>query len=265
MTELRRRMDDDMLARGLADRTRESYLWAVTGLAQFYHRSPDRISDEEVQAYLVYLLRDRHRSWSTCNIVLNAARHSGKLPVVLSRDEVQRLISHTPNLRQRTMLLTTYAAGLRLSEVLHLQVPDIDSARMTIRVVQGKGGKDRYTVLSARLLEALRAYWHTARPRRWLFPARGEPLRPLDPSSLQKAYQRAKQRAGITKPGGVHTLRHCLATHLLEAGVDLHTIQRLLGHGHLTTTTRYFQLTRHTQGAPGSPLDLLNHFDALER
>jgi len=285
MTELRRRMDDDMLARGLADRTRESYLWAVTGLAQFYRRSPDRISDEEVQAYLVHLLRDRHRSWSTCNIVLNglrffyhttlrrhrttftipAARHSGKLPVVLSRDEVQRLISHTPNLRQRTMLLTTYAAGLRLTEVLHLQVHDIDSERMTIRVVQGKGGKDRYTVLSARLLEALRAYWHTARPRRWLFPARGEPLRPLDPSSLQKAYQRAKQRAGITKPGGVHTLRHCLATHLLEAGVDLHTIQRLLGHGHLTTTTRYFQLTRHTQGAPGSPLDLLNHFDALER
>jgi site-specific recombinase XerD len=278
-------MDDDMLARGLADRTRESYLWAVTGLAQFYRRSPDRISDEDVQAYLVHLLRDRHRSWSTCNIVLNglrffyhttlkrhrttftipAARHSGKLPVVLSRDEVQRLINATPNLRQRTMLLTTYAAGLRLTEVLHLQVLDIDSARMTIRVVQGKGGKDRYTVLSARLLEALRAYWRVARPQRWLFPARGEPLRPLDPSSLQKAYQRAKQRAGIMKPGGVHTLRHCFATHLLEAGVDLHTIQRLLGHGHLTTTTRYFQLTRHTQMAPGSPLDLLDHFDALER
>jgi site-specific recombinase XerD len=138
MTELRRRMDDDMLARGLADRTRESYLWAVTGLARCYHRSPDQISDVEIQAYLVHLLRDRQRSWSTCNIVLNglrflyhttlqrdrttfsipAPRHSGKLPVVLSRDEVQRLITATPNLRQRTMLLTTYAAGLpsRLSE-----------------------------------------------------------------------------------------------------------------------------------------------------
>lgn len=285
MTELRRRMDDDMLARGLADRTRESYLWAVTGLARFYHRSPDQISDVEIQAYLVHLLRDRQRSWSTCNIVLNglrffyhttlkrdrttftipAPRHSGKLPVVLSRDEVQRLITAAPNLRQRTMLLTTYAAGLRLTEVLHLQVQDIDSARLTIRVVQGKGGKDRYTVLSAHLLEALRAYWRVARPRSWLFPARGEPLRPLDPSSLQKAYQRAKQRAGITKPGGVHTLRHCFATHLLEAGVDLHTIQRLLGHGHLTTTTRYFQLTRHTQVAPGSPLDLLDRFDTLDR
>jgi len=285
MTELRRRMDEDMLARGLADRTRESYLWAVTGLARVYHRSPDQISDDEIQAYVVHLIRDRQRSWSTCNIVVNglrffyhttlkrdrtaftipSPRQSGRLPVVLSRDEVQRLISHAPNLRQRTMLLTTYAAGLRLTEVLHLQVQDIDSGRMTIRVVQGKGGKDRYTVLSPRLLEALRAYWRVARPRSWLFPARGEPARPLDPSSLQNAYQRAKRRAGITKPGGIHTLRHCFATHLLETGVDLHTIQRLLGHGHLSTTTRYFQLTRHTQVAPGSPLDLLDRLDSPAR
>jgi integrase/recombinase XerD len=176
MTELRRRMDDDMLARGFAARTRESYLWAVTRLARFYRRSPDQISDAEIQAYLVHLLRDRQLSWSTCNIVVNglrffyhttlkrdrttftipSPRQSGKLPVVLSREEVQRLISHATNPRHRTMLMTTYAAGLRLSEVLHLQVPDIDSARMTIRVVQGKGGKDRYTLLSARLLDALR-------------------------------------------------------------------------------------------------------------
>ena len=286
MTELRRRMDDDMLARGFADRTRESYLWAVTGLARFYHRAPDRISDDDIQAYLVHLLRDRQRSWSTCNIVVNglrffyhttlkrdrttftipSPRQSGKLPVVLSREEVQRLLSHATNPRHRTMLMTTYAAGLRLSEVLHLQVPDIDAARMTIRVVQGKGGKDRYTLLSARLLEALRAYWKVERPRDWLFPARARgPARPMDPSSLQKAYHDAKRRAGITKPGGVHTLRHCFATHLLEAGVDLHTIQRLLGHGHLSTTTRYFQLTRHTQTGPGSPLDLLDRLDVPAR
>jgi integrase/recombinase XerD len=228
MTELLRQMDDDMLARGFADRTRESYLWAVTGLARFYHRAPDQISDAEIQAYLVYLLRERQRSWSTCNIVVHglrffyhttlkrdrttftipSPRQSGKLPVVLSRDEVQRLIGAATTLRHRTMLLTTYAAGLRLTEVLHLQVYDIDSARMTIRVVQGKGGKDRYTVLSPRLLEALRAYWRVEHPRSWLFPSRGagQP-RPMDPSSLQKAYQRAKQRAGITKPGGIHTLR----------------------------------------------------------
>jgi integrase/recombinase XerD len=164
------------------------------------------------------------------------------------------------------MLMTTYAAGLRLSEVLHLQVPDIDSARMTIRVAQGKGGKDRYTLLSARLLDALRAYWKVERPKDWLFPARSRgPARPMDPSSLQKAYQLAKRRAGVTKPGGIHTLRHCFATHLLEAGVDLHTIQRLLGHGHLSTTTRYFQLTRHTQIGPASPLDLLDRLDAPPR
>jgi len=192
MTELRRRMDEDMLARGLADRTRESYLWAVTGLARFYHRSPDQIVDAEVQAYLVHLIRDRQRAWSTCNIVVNglrffyhttlkrdrttftipSPRQSGKLPVVLSREEVQRLITHASTLQYRTMLMTIYAAGLRLNEVLHLQVPDIDSARMTIRVVQGKGGKDRYTVLSTHLLEALRAYWIVARPQDWLFPTR---------------------------------------------------------------------------------------------
>jgi integrase/recombinase XerD len=286
MTELRRRMDDDMLARGLADRTRESYLWAVTGLARFYHRSPDQITDEEIQAYVVHLLRDRQLSWSTCNIVVSglrffyhitlkrdrttfsipSRRQSGKLPIVLSREEVQRLLIHAANQKHRTMLMTAYAAGLRLSEVLHLQVPDIDSARMTIRVVQGKGGKDRYTVLSTRLLEALRAYWKVERPRDWLFPARGKaPARPMDPSSLQKAYLTAKRRAGLTKPGGIHTLRHCFATHLLESRVDLPTIQRLLGHGHLSTTTRYFQLTRHTQTGPGSPLDLLDRLDAPPR
>ncbi len=286
MTKLRQQMDDDMLAQGCADRTRESYLEAVTGLARFYRRSPDQITDAEIQAYVVHLLRDRQLSWSTCNIVvcglrffyhitlkrdrtafsIPSPRRSGKLPIVLSPEEVQRLLTHAANEKQRTMLMTAYAAGLRLSEVLHLQVADIDAARMTIRVAQGKGGKDRYTVLSGRLLETLRAYWKVARPTDWLFPAPGKaPARPMDRSSLQKAYQRAKRRAGLTKPGGIHTLRHCFATHLLEAGVDLHTIQRLMGHGHLSTTTRYFQLTRHTHAEPGSPLDLLARFDAPPR
>ena len=270
-----------MLTRGCADRTRESYLEEVTGLARFYRRSPDQITDAEIQAYVVHLLRDRQLSWSTCNIVvcglrffyhitlkrdhatfsIPSPRQSGTLPIVLSREEVQRLLTHAAHPTHRTMLMTAYAAGLRLNEVLHLHVPDIDSARMTIRVVQGKGGKDRYTLLSARLLEALRAYWRVAHPRDWLFPAPKDSARPMDPSTLQKAYQRAKRRAGLTKPGGIHTLRHCFATHLLESGVDLHTIQRLLGHGHLSTTMRYLQLTRHTQMAPGSPLDLLDRLD----
>jgi site-specific recombinase XerD len=271
-----------MLARGCADRTRDSYLEAVTGLARFYRRSPDQITDAEIQAYLVHLIRDRQLSWSTCHVVvcglrffyhitlkrdrttfsIPSPRQSGKLPFVLSREEVPRLLTHATNQQYRTMLMISYASGLRLSDVLHLRVPPIDSARMTIRVVQGKGGLDRDTLLSARLLEALRAYWKVARPSDWLFPARKNPTRPMGPSSLQKAYGTAKRRAGLTTPGGIHTLRHCFATHLLEAGVDLHTIQRLMGHRHLTTTARYLPLARHTQIGPGSPLDLLARLDA---
>ena len=223
MTELRRRMDEAMIVRGLADRTREAYLWAVSGLATFYHRAPDQISDAEVQAYLLHLIRDRQRAWSTCNIIVHglrfffhetlkrdrttfcipSPRQPGTLPALLSREEVQRLIALAPNLKHRTMLLTTYAAGLRLNEVLHLRVGDIDSARMMIRVEQGKGGKDRYTVLSPRLLDALRAYWQAARPRLWLFPS-SRTHGPIDPTALQRAYQTAKRRASITKPGGIH-------------------------------------------------------------
>jgi integrase/recombinase XerD len=187
------------------------------------------------------------------------ARQPGKLPVILSRAEVAQVITHVSNVKHRTMLLTTYAAGLRLNEVLHLRVADIDSGRMTIRVQQGKGGQDRYTILSAHLLAALRAYWTRARPRTWLFPSDTTGA-PLHATALQRAYHVAQGHAGITKPGGIHGLRHAFATHLLEGGVDLHTIQRLLGHGHLSTTTRYFQLTRHTEIGPDSPLDLLAHF-----
>ena len=263
MTELRRQMDEAMIVRGFADRTRETYLWAVSGLATFYHRSPDLISDAEIQAYLLHLIRDRQRSWSTCNIVVHglrflyhetlrrdrttfsipSPRQPGKLPALLSREEVQHLIAHATNFKHRTMLMTTYAGGLRLNEVLHLRVGDIDSARMTMRVEQGKGGKDRYTVLSAHLLEALRAYWTIYHPATWLFPS-PHGSHPLDPTGLQRAYQTAKRRAGITKPGGIHALRHAFATHLLEAGVDVHTIQRLLGHQSIQTTTRYWDPSR---------------------
>jgi site-specific recombinase XerD len=271
-------MEDAMVARGFASRTRSSYLWAVRSLVRFYHRPPDEISDEEVQAFLVHLLRERQLSSSTCNVVVNGlrffyhatlkrnpttfdiplSRHHSKLPVILSREEVARVIAHAPNPKYRAILLTAYAAGLRLNEVLHLRVADIDSARMTIRVEQGKGGKDRYTVLSPHLLAELRRYWTHTRPRTWLFPSqrRGEPLHP----TAVRAYHTAKRRAGVAKPGGIHGLRHAFATHLLEGGVDLHTIQRLLGHGHISTTTRYFQLTRHTEIGADSPLDLLARF-----
>ena len=249
---------------------------AVTGLAKFYRRSPDQRSDDEVQAYLRYLIQDRHRSWNTCHIVVHglrflyhttlkrerttfcipSPRQPGKLPALLSRAEVQRVLGHAANLTHRTMLMTTYAAGLRLNEVIHLRVHDIDSSRMTLRVEQGKGGEDRYTVLSAHLLAALRVYWKVAHPTVWLFPARGGD-RPMHETSLQKAYQSAKRRAGITKPGGIHALRHAFATHLLEAGVDLHTIQRLLGHKSIATTTRYWHLTHASLTTQAARLDLL--------
>lgn len=277
MTELRRRMDDDMIVRGMADKTREAYLGAVRGMAKFYGRSPDQISDAEVQRYLLYLIQDRKRAWSTCNIAVHglkflyhttlkrdrttftipAPRQPSKLPAILSREEVQRLIAHAPSLKHRTMLLTAYASGVRLNELIHLRVSDIDAARMMIRVEQGKGRKDRYTVLSTSLHEALRAYWQAERPRTWLFPAR-RGQRPMDPSSLQKAYHLAKRRAGIVKPGGIHALRHAFATHLLDAGVDLHTIQRLLGHASLTTTTRYWHLTHASLTTQAARLDLLS-------
>ena len=276
MTELRRRMDEDMLVRGMADRTRESYLWAVTGLATFYHRSPDQLSDGEVQAYLLHLIRDRKRAWNTCHLVVHGLRffyhttlkrdrttfsiptprQAGRLPAILSRDEVHRLIAHATKPKQRTMLMTTYAAGLRLSEVLHLQIRHIDSARMAIRVEQGKGGKDRDTLLPPRLLETLRAYWTVHRPTGWLFPGK-DPSRPMDPSSLQKASHTATRRAGIRKSGGIHALRHAFATHLLEAGVDVHTIQRLMGHRSITTTMRYWHLTHASLTTQAARLDLL--------
>jgi len=239
MTELRRRMDEAMIVRGMADRTRETYLWAVTGLARFYHRPPDQIADEEVQAYLLHLIRDRQRSWNTCHIVVHGLRffyhttlrrdrttfsiptprQAGRLPAILSRDEVHRLIAHATKPKQRTMLMTTYAAGLRLSEVLHLQIRHIDSARMAIRVEQGKGGKDRDTLLPLRLLEALRTYWTVHRPTCWLFPGK-DPSRPMDPSSLQKAYHTAKRRAGIRKAGGIHALRHYSAFRTMPSDVE---------------------------------------------
>ncbi len=278
MTQLRQRMDNDMLVRGFAARTRESYLAAVARLAKFYRRSPDQLTAEEVQAYLVHMLREEHLAWSTCGIAVHAfrflyhttlqrpaatftvpgPRQPQKLPEILSPEEVRRIIEHTANRRQRALLATTYAAGLRVSELVHLKVTDIDAQRMSLRVEQGKGGKDRYTLLPARLLEELRAYWRAYRPQDgWLFPSRGG-QRPMDITTVQTIDTAAKLRARITKRGGIHALRHAFATHLLEAGVDLHTIQRLLGHGCIGSTMRYFHLARRTLLATPSPLEWLD-------
>jgi site-specific recombinase XerD len=279
MKSLREQMNDAMILRGFAARTQESYLAAVTALAKYYRRAPDSLTPEDIQTYLLHLIVERKLSYSTVNQAASACRFlfdkvlrrpqcrfdipmakiSRALPRVLSRDEVTRLFAAAPNLRARALLMTTYAAGLRVSEVCALQLADIESApdRMCIKVRQGKGGKDRYTMLSPQLLQTLRDYWHQRRPRIWLFPSptgNGG----IDHKVAQRIYGVARDCAGLGRVGGIHTLRHCFATHLLESGVDIHTIQRLLGHGHVSTTMRYFHLAQNKLTGTTSPLELLD-------
>lgn len=277
MSALRQQMQADMEVRGLAPSTQKAYLDAVVAIARHYRRSPDTLSVAEIEQYLHHLICERQRSWSTTNQVVCALRFlfrvtlkqpevalhiptrrtGGKQPEILSRGEVGRILNAARQAVHRTLLTTTYAAGLRVSEVCRLRCADIDSGRMMIRVVNGKGGKDRYTLLSAPLLVELRAYWKYARPRGWLFPKPSRPEQPLDIDTAQRIFYRCKRYAGITKQGGIHSLRHAFATHLLESGVDLHTICRLLGHSDISTTTRYLHLKQAGLACAGSPLDLL--------
>lgn len=283
MSELRTRMIDSMILRGMSARTQDSYVRAVAQLATFYGRPPDQIDDEEVQAYLVHLIRERKLSWSSCNVAvyglrffyhetlrrrkttfhIPGPRKPSRLPEILSREEVARLLAHTRLPRHRALLMTVYSAGLRVSEAVHLRVQHIDSDRMTIRVEQGKGAQDRYTLLSARLLVELRNYWRLEQPRPWLFPQRMAP-RPMSSSTAQRIYIAAKKRAGIQKHGNIHALRHAFATHLLESGTDLHAIQRLLGHHHISSTMRYLHLARKHVTDRCSPLDLLDFPEPTE-
>ena len=276
MTELRQRMIRDMQLRRFAPRTHETYLSAVAGLAKHYKCSPDKLDEKQVQDYLLYLMNERKLSWATCdvrasgltffyrttmgrsasNFVIPPRRHAQRLPEIFSLEEIERLFNCASNLKHRMILMTTYGGGLRLGEVIHLKVTDIDSQRMAIRVEQGKGNKDRFTLLSPRLLEGLRQYWQAYRPQLWLFPG-NPPNEPLCDTSVQKVFMMAKLKAGIRKSGGIHTLRHCFCTHLLESGVDVRTIQELMGHRSLMTTSRYMRVTREQLAKTRSPLDLL--------
>jgi site-specific recombinase XerD len=279
MTELRNRMDEAMVLRGFSVRTRECYLACVRALAKHYHQPPDELDGPRIQAYLLHLISERKLAYASVNqascafrflfgtvlrqpevrLDIPMAKVPKRLPQILSREQVRRLIDAAPSLRGRTLLSTTYAAGLRVSEVCALQLADIESApdRMCLKVRQGKGGQDRYTLLSARLLDALRRYWRDHRPRQWLFPnASGDA--PIDVCTAQRIYCAARDAAGIAPEGGIHTLRHAFATHLIEAGVDLPTVQRLLGHGHISTTMRYVHLARSHLTGTTSPLELLD-------
>ena len=276
MKPLRAQMIHDMQLQRLAPKTQKAYVTAVAGLAKFYECSPERLRPEHIRTSLHHLLVERRLAWSSCNQAAAGLKffdtktlgwdalhrtlppRTGRapLPHILSLEALQRLGTPARHPRHRVLLMTTYAAGLRVSEVVRLRLTDIESDRLLLRVEQGKGRKDRYTLLSTRLLTELRAYWQCYRPSPWLFTGL-DPHVPMPIGTAQKISYHAKQRAGITHGHGIHTLRHCFATHLLEAGVDVRTIQMLLGHQSLETTTQYLRITRQHLATSRSPFDLL--------
>lgn len=275
MTPLRQRFVDDLRLRNYSPRTVEAYVAGVARFAKHFGRSPEVLGSEEVRTFQLQMLKDKV-SWSKFNQTVCALRFLygttlgrpeqlpfipyGKktktLPCVLSPEEVASLFAAADSGRDRMLLQTTYACGMRLSDVLDCQVTDIDSARMMVHIHQGKGHKDRLVPLSVKLLAELRAYWQCYRPRRWLFPNAAQTA-PLCAGTVQKMFQRVRVRAGISKPASMHTLRHSFATHMLEAGVDLRTLQRILGHSSLTTTAVYLHLRNDYLQRLPSLLDLL--------
>jgi integrase/recombinase XerD len=277
MTPLRRRMIEDMTLRNFTSQTIQSYVECVAGFARHFNKSPECLGPEHLRAYLLHLVQERRVSLSHYKKVRSALRfvyqitlgrddvpqvmppvkQPRKLPVVLSPDEVARFFAAIRNVKHRAILITAYAGGLRVSEVTQLQVTDIDSQRMVIHVRMGKGQKDRYVMLSPRLLEILRAYWKVVRPREFLFPG-AISGRPITTGSVQKVCQRARRAAGMDKRITAHTLRHSFATHLLEAGTDLRTIQVLLGHHSFSTTARYVHVATASLPSVKSPLDRLD-------
>jgi site-specific recombinase XerD len=283
MTKLRQRMIEDMQLRGFSARTQECYVRSVAQLAQHFDRSPEQLNEDDLRQYFLYLANEKkvaratatialcgikfffeqtvHKDWPTLRFV--RPPREKKLPVVLSRDEVRRILAEVRIPVYRACLTTIYACGLRLLEGAHLEVPDIDSARMALHI-HGKGKKDRYVPLPEPTLEILREFWRTHRSPQWLFPA---PTRhglkhslannggPVNRSSLQSAFKRALKKTGIAKRAHVHTLRHSYATHLLEAGFNLRVIQENLGHRSARTTQIYTHLTQEVHQSLVRPLN----------
>ncbi len=281
MTRLRKMMLEELQRRNYSAITTRNYLRVVADFAKYFGKSPDKLGPNELRTYQAYLLQDRKLTPGTVVnrvaalrffFVKTLKRHQfrdflpypqdrRRLPTVLSREEVSRLINAAGTLFRRTLLMTLYGTGMRRAELAHLKVSDIDSQRMIIRVVAGKGGKDRDLPLSPALLEILREYWRWRKPRLYLFPTRTCRRRldqPISDKTVWIACSEAARRAGISKRVTPHTLRHSWATHLLEAGTDLRTIQVLLGHGDLETTAQYLHLSQRHLQAVTNPLDNLS-------
>lgn len=271
-TPLRQRMIEDMTIRQFGSKTQHDYVRVVADFARFLGRSPDQAEPEDLRRYQLHLAAEG-ASPAKMNAAVSAlrfffkvtlarqgfgerlatVRKEDRLPEVLSPEEVALLLHCAPSLKHKAALSIAYGCGLRVSEIVHLKVADIDSARMLVRVEQGKGRKDRYVMLSPELLELLRAWWRMARPKGWLFPGR-DPGQPITPRQLNRALKVAAASAGLDKPVSMHTLRHCFATHLLERKTDVRVIQALLGHKKLDTTARYTRVAIKTLGAVQSPL-----------
>ena len=284
MTSLRRRMLEDMQLRNLSPQTQTTYVQQVARFARHFQQSPEALGPEAIRAYQLYLTTGRKLAIGSIVVAVAALRFlytvtlkqawriddvlpvphkPQRLPVVLSADEVLQFLDAVPGPKHRAMLTTCSAAGLRISEVLHLRPTDIDSRRMVIRVEQGKGQQDRYVMLSPTLLELLRTWWRVAHPTTWLFPGE-RPEQAISKAAVERACQKARRRARIAKPISPHALRHVFAVHLLESGTDVRTIQLLLGHRSLATTARYLRIATITVCATRSPLDWLPRSVAAE-
>jgi site-specific recombinase XerD len=274
MGKLRDQMLVDLQLCGAKPRTQEAYLREAGNLAKYFNRSPAELGEQELKEYLLYLMKERHLSEGTFRFYvaglkflyritlkrewpvekIKHPRAKSKLPIVLDLSEVESLFAVTRNLKHRAMLMITYSSGLRVSETARLKLIDIDSKRMTVKISQGKGGRDRYSILSQTTLEHLRQYWKKYRPKEWLFEGQKKDDH-ITLSTIQSVFRAAKKRAHITKPASIHTLRHSFATHLIEAGTSLHHVQLLLGHRSPTTTTVYLHVSRLNLSQVSSPLD----------
>jgi integrase/recombinase XerD len=279
MSELRQKMIRAMELKNLSANTQRTYLTAVTGLVKHYQKSPDELSKEMIEDYLLYLKNEKGKCPNSCASALSGLRFFYKhvtgqkisidyclsrkvrnLPTVLPQEDVWNIINATDNLKHRLIIMSAYSAGLRAGEVTALKPEHIESKKMLIKVEKGKGGKSRYTLLARRLLPELRHYYKTYRPQTYLFPSsyKHNKHQPLSYESVRNLYEKARKKAGVKNGVGIHTMRHSFATHLLEAGYDIRKIQVLMGHTRLSTTMIYLHVSRETLSKIPSPLDLFD-------
>lgn len=277
MTPLRQKMIDAMIMKGFAANTQEAYLRAMIQLVRHYQRPPDTLDCDQIQAYLLYLIKEKHLSPASCRqklhgilffylhvlqrpldeLTLDYPKVPQRIPELLSPAEVAQIIQSCANLKHRTLLAVCYGAGLRVSELVALKVRDIDSAQGYIRIEQGKGAKDRHALLTPCLLKQLRHYWLTYRPQSILFYRANDRATALSTNAVLQVYKAAKDKAGIEKIGGIHSLRHAFATHQLAAGMPLHELQHLLGHQNIRSTQRYIHWLPACRPGLGKGCDLL--------